>query len=193
MIGCAMACDELLKIVENSDKPIVMGFDMEWPFSFKTGPGKTAVIQISPDLDVTYLLHVSEIKKLPMGLCKLLAHPLVRLTGNNIKNDVRKLSRDFQVSDVDKIIENCIDCGTFANEVLPFTQRWSLEGLVEYLLNMRISKDKKVRMSKWSIIPLNDDQKIYAATDTYASLRVYLQIKKFQEDPSGIENLPLVI
>lgn len=58
---------------------------MEWPFSFQTGAGKTALIQISPNLDITYLLHVSELKNLPAGLCEFLAHPNVRLTGNNIK------------------------------------------------------------------------------------------------------------
>ncbi|XP_044746392.1 Werner Syndrome-like exonuclease [Coccinella septempunctata] len=193
LIGCAMACDELLKVAKQSEEILVIGFDMEWPFSFKTGPGKTALIQISPNLDITYLLHVSEMKNLPAGLCELLAHPKIRLTGNNIKNDIRKLARDFKVTDVEKIIENCIDCGVFANDVLSFSRRWSLAALVEYLLNMRISKDKKVRMSKWGVIPLSKEQMIYAATDTYASLKVYLEIKKLKNDPSLIEKLPQIV
>ncbi|XP_045480598.1 Werner Syndrome-like exonuclease [Harmonia axyridis] len=193
LIGCAMACDELLKIADTSKDVLVIGFDMEWPFSFQTGAGKTALIQISPNLDITYLLHVSELKNLPAGLCEFLAHPNVRLTGNNIKNDVRKLSRDFKVINVEKIIENCIDAGVFANEVLPTSRRWSLAALVEHLLNMRISKDKKVRMSKWAIIPLSKDQETYAATDTYASLKVYLEIKKLQNDPSLIEKLAVIV
>ncbi|KAK9890365.1 hypothetical protein WA026_010458 [Henosepilachna vigintioctopunctata] len=179
-------------MVEESNDTMIMGFDMEWPFSFQTGPGKTALIQISPNLEVSYLLHVSELKKLPVGLCTLLAHPKVRITGNNIKNDVRKLARDFHLTDVEKIIDNCIDCGVFANEVLPLTQRWSLEKLVQSVLGMRINKDKKVRMSKWGVIPLSKHQKSYAATDTYASLKVFLQLKLLQKDPSSIENLPII-
>lgn len=47
---------------------------------------------------------------------------------------MRKLARDFKVNDVEKIIENCIDAGVFANSVLPFTKRWSLAALVEYIV-----------------------------------------------------------
>lgn len=63
----------------------MLGFDMEWPFSYQTGPGKTAVIQISPDLTTCYILHVSELKNLPKSLSELLIHPKVRLSGVNIK------------------------------------------------------------------------------------------------------------
>lgn len=63
----------------------VVGFDMEWPFSFVNGPGKTAVIQISPTLDDCYIFHVSNLKKLPATLIQFLTHQKVRLTGINIK------------------------------------------------------------------------------------------------------------
>lgn len=124
---------------------------MEWPFSFQTGPGKTAVMQISPDLNTSYVFGFSKIDKLPMSVCVLLSHPKVRLTGVNIKkysffiklvniyttncfSDVHKLGRDFKVASKDKMLENCIDSGVFANEVLPVRQRWSMEKLVGYLV-----------------------------------------------------------
>lgn len=69
---------------DNSTHKIVMGFDMEWPFSFQTGAGKTAVIQLSPDLNSCFILHVSEMETLPDNFKKLLIHPKVRLTGVNI-------------------------------------------------------------------------------------------------------------
>lgn len=58
---------------------------MEWPFSFQTGSGKTAVIQISPNLDECFIFHVSTLKSLPKSLTELLAHDNVRLAGVNIK------------------------------------------------------------------------------------------------------------
>lgn len=64
---------------------LILGFDMEWPFSFQTGSGKTAVIQISPMLDECFIFHVSTFKNLPKSLTELLAHDNVRLTGVNIK------------------------------------------------------------------------------------------------------------
>lgn len=40
---------------------------------------------------------------------------------------------------------------------------------------MKINKDKKVRMSKWHVVPLNTEQQIYAAIDGYVSIRVQNQ------------------
>lgn len=68
-----------------SNENYIVGFDLEWPFSFKTGPGKVAVIQISPTLNKCYVLHVSTLKKLPKALIEFLQHPNVRLSGVNIK------------------------------------------------------------------------------------------------------------
>lgn len=34
---------------------------------------------------------------------------------------------------------------------------------------MRINKDKKVRNSKWHVMPLTKEQQIYAAIDAYVS------------------------
>jgi len=184
LIDCALACDDLLNLANKClEETLVVGFDMEWPFSFQTGPGKTALIQISPSLDICHLLHIPNLKSLPQGLVEFLQHPKVRLTGVNIKNDVRKLSRDFAIFDVDKLIANCVDSGVLANTILPFTQRWSMEKLVDYVLKMKISKDKKVRMSKWHVLPLKENQKKYAAIDGYASLLLYLELKKLEKVP----------
>lgn len=68
-----------------TEDEFVVGFDMEWPFNFQTGSGKTALIQISPSLDICYLLHLPQIEKLPKGLTEFLHHPKVKLTGVNIK------------------------------------------------------------------------------------------------------------
>lgn len=182
LIDCALACDDLLTMANKcTEETFVIGFDMEWPFSFQTGPGRTALIQISPSLDICHLLHLPELKKLPKVLKEFLEHPKVRITGVNIKNDIRKLCRDFKgLFDVDQLLANCIDSGVMANKILPFTQRWSMEKLVDYVLKMKISKDKKVRMSKWHVMPLSKPQKIYAAIDGYASLLLYQELKKWE-------------
>ncbi|XP_044257076.1 Werner Syndrome-like exonuclease [Tribolium madens] len=180
-VDCALACDNLIKLADEAADVLVLGFDIEWPFSFQTGPGKAALIQISPDLNTCYLIQISDLKKIPKGLTVLLAHPKIRITGVNIKNDIRKLSRDFSGFDVEKIIENCVDSGVLANQVLPFQQRWSMEKLVTFLLKMTICKDNKVRMSKWHVSPLSKEQLDYAATDAYASLVLYNELKKREE------------
>lgn len=64
---------------------IPIAFDMEWPFTFQTGPGKTAVIQLCANVDVCYVFHIAELKKLPAALVQLLTHDKVCLNGVNIK------------------------------------------------------------------------------------------------------------
>lgn len=72
--------------VEKQKEDIVpMAFDMEWPFSFQTGPGKSSVIQICVDEKCCYVYQLTNVKKLPSALVALINHPKVRLHGVNIK------------------------------------------------------------------------------------------------------------
>ncbi|XP_012252541.2 Werner Syndrome-like exonuclease [Athalia rosae] len=176
---CAMACDDLLQQIKKTADPIVpIGFDLEWPFSWKTGSGKTALAQICMDYKICHLLHIYELKALPAAFVELLSHPKVKLVGVNIKNDVWKLGRDFKDFPAQKVVENnCFDCGKFANETLNRSCRWSMANLTAYLLRKEISKDPKVRQSKWHIQPLSDQQKSYAATDAYVSLLLHNTIQ----------------
>lgn len=53
-------------------------------------------------------------------------------------------------------------------------QKWSLAGLVSLLLRLRLEKSQAVRCSNWEARPpLSGEQQAYAATDAWASLRVY--------------------
>lgn len=53
---------------------------------------------------------------------------------------------------------------------------WSLNGLVKHLFGKQLLKDKTVRCSNWEKFPLNEEQKLYAATDAYVRTRKDLQI-----------------
>lgn len=70
---------------QETNEMIPIAFDMEWPFTFQTGPGKTAVIQLCADVDVCYVFHLPNLKKLPAALIQLLLHDKVCLNGVNIK------------------------------------------------------------------------------------------------------------
>lgn len=187
---CAQICDNLIQeVTRNQEQFVPLGFDLEWPFSFQTGSGKTALAQICLDESVCYLLYLHSLKKLPAAFVQLLSHPKVKLVGVNIKNDVWKLGRDFQEFPAQKVVENnCWDCGTYANRVLKRSCRWSLAKLTAYLLKKRISKNPEVRMSKWHVRPLSDAQKTYAATDAYVSLLLHKTIanldKQSQDEDS---------
>lgn len=70
---------------QQTNEMIPIAFDMEWPFTFQTGPGKTAVIQLCANVDLCYVLHIANLKKLPAALVQLLLHDKVCLHGVNIK------------------------------------------------------------------------------------------------------------
>jgi len=67
---------------------VPIGFDVEWPFSFQTGSGKTALVQICLENSVCYILYVYSLKKLPAAFVELLCHSKVKLVGVNIKKSV---------------------------------------------------------------------------------------------------------
>lgn len=64
---------------------VPIAFDMEWPFSYKFGSGKSAVIQLCADVNVCYVFQISNLKRLPAALMCLLYHKKVCLHGVNIK------------------------------------------------------------------------------------------------------------
>lgn len=167
--GIAETCEELVKKIEQVEGDVAVAFDMEWTFNFQTGPEKTSLIQVCIDLDECFLFHLPQLKKLPASLYAFLNHPRVVLHGVNIKNDLRKLERDFSYIKADPMIEKCIDLGVWFNEVFGSSGRWSMERLVLQTLRLRVDKSRQVRMSKWHIFPLSENQQTYAAIDVFVS------------------------
>lgn len=85
MYICILSREEINR---SEEKVIPLGFDLEWPFNFQTGSGKTALVQICLDVDVCYLLHIYSLNKLPAAFIELLCHSKVILVGVNIKKSV---------------------------------------------------------------------------------------------------------
>ncbi|EAL41175.3 AGAP000530-PB [Anopheles gambiae str. PEST] len=186
----AFSCDQMMQWVEQQqeDRPIPIAFDLEWPFSFQTGPGRTALMQLCAAPDRCLLLQLSCLQKLPAALLQLLYHPRVLLHGVNVKNDFRKLARDFPAVSADLLIERCVELGQWYNRLHGTTGIWSLARLVEQVLRQRVSKDKRVRMSKWNVLPLSDDQKLYAAIDVYVGQLLYMKLAERQRQQEDAEN-----
>lgn len=194
MRDMAFACDQLFQWIESTsvnDHPVVpIAFDLEWPFSFQTGPGRTALMQLCVETNVCYLFQLSCLKKLPAAMLLLLNHPRVQLHGVNVKNDFRKLARDFPETNADRLIEKCVDLGAWYNRIHGSCGVWSMERLVLQVCRLRVDKNKKVRMSKWHVLPLSDDQKMYAAVDVYIGQEMYLKLKD-KEQKLELENKEL--
>ncbi|KAH8358969.1 hypothetical protein KR093_003618, partial [Drosophila rubida] len=176
----AASADEVMQWVEKQTNvdAVPMAFDMEWPFSFQTGPGKSSVIQICVDERCCYVYQLTNLKKIPAALVALINHPKVRLHGVNIKADFRKLQRDFPEVSAEPLIEKCVDLGVWCNEICETGGRWSLERLANFIAKKAMDKSKKVRMSKWHVIPLDENQLMYAAIDVYIGQVIYRELEQ---------------
>jgi hypothetical protein len=170
---CAETFDKLLTQIneetEDLNERLPVAFDMEWSFNWTSGPDKTSVIQICSDLNDCYVVQVSKMNRIPASFVAYLNHPKTLLHGVNIKNDLRKLERDFPYIKADPLIEKCVDLGTFYNQVFNSSERWSLANLALHTLKQKVDKSRQVRMSYWHMT-LSEKQLMYASLDVYVSI-----------------------
>ncbi|XP_046682443.1 Werner Syndrome-like exonuclease isoform X2 [Homalodisca vitripennis] len=178
---CCCVCEAILKKLETLEE-LIVGFDLEWPVDFRRGrgQGRTALIQFCPSQAVCYLFHVIEWNKLPKVFVNFISHPKVKLVGVNIRGDIWKLGRDFDISVAPIVENNAVELRHLANKVFSITDCWSLDRLVVYVLKKQLAKPEDVRLSNWAQIPLTNSQFEYAANDAYASLIVYNRLKELE-------------
>nr|XP_013810611.1 PREDICTED: Werner syndrome ATP-dependent helicase [Apteryx mantelli mantelli] len=150
-----------------------VGFDIEWPPSYTKGKmAKIAVIQICVTEEKCYLFHISSMSGFPKGLKRLLEDETIKKVGVGIEGDQWKLMSDFEIR-----LKSFVELADLANEKLKCKEIWSLNGLVKHLFGKQLLKDKSVRCSNWEEFPLNEKQKVYAATDAYAGFIIYQKLK----------------
>ncbi|KAM6268232.1 bifunctional 3'-5' exonuclease/ATP-dependent helicase WRN [Spheniscus humboldti] len=150
-----------------------VGFDIEWPPSSTKGKmAKIAVIQICVTEEKCYLFHISSMSGFPKGLKRLLEDETIKKVGVGIEGDQWKLMSDFEIK-----LKSFVELTDVANEKLKCKETWSLNGLVKHLFGKQLLKDKSVRCSNWEEFPLNEEQKLYAATDAYAGFIIYQKLK----------------
>ncbi|EHB18352.1 Werner syndrome ATP-dependent helicase [Heterocephalus glaber] len=151
----------------------VIGFDMEWPPIYNKGKlSRVALVQLCVSESKCYLFHISSMSVFPQGLKMLLENETIKKAGVGIEGDQWKLLRDFDIK-----LKSFVELTDVANQKLKCMEIWSLNGLVKHLFGKQLLKDKSIRCSNWSIFPLSEDQKLYAATDAYAGLIIYQKLE----------------
>eukprot|EP00658_Telonema_sp_P-2_P060342 TRINITY_DN49280_c0_g1_i2.p2 TRINITY_DN49280_c0_g1~~TRINITY_DN49280_c0_g1_i2.p2 ORF type:complete len:178 (+),score=39.13 TRINITY_DN49280_c0_g1_i2:427-960(+) len=146
-----------------------IGFDTETrPVFVKGDWHPVSLIQLStPTLAVVCLLEQGGGCSVTPRVAALLADPGTLKVGQGADADARALSTEQEVE-----VHGVVDLRPITT-AMGF-QKSSLRALSAVLLGIRVSKGQQ--MSDWSRRPLTAAQVRYAATDAWASLRVYQEL-----------------
>ena len=149
----------------------ILGVDTETRPVFKKGVSrKVALLQVST-LDVCYLFRLNVIG-ITDSIKTLLEDKKVPKIGLSLHDDMNMLHKraDFDAGNfID--LQNVV--GKFGIKDL------SLQKLYANLFHQKISK--RQRLTNWELVPLNDKQRGYAATDAWACIMIYNELKRLAE------------
>ncbi len=159
---------KLQKAVKILQKEKVVGFDTETKPSFKKGVNnQVALLQLSTR-NHAFLFRLNKIG-LPNEIRKLLADPNIIKPGVAIHDDIKILRNlgEFKPAGFVELQDHAKERG-----ILNF----SLKKLSAITCGFRISKGQQ--LSNWEADNLTDAQQIYAATDAWAALEIYLNFSE---------------
>ena len=145
-----------------------VGIDTETRPSFKKGTSyPVSLLQVST-LTVCYLFRLNQIKDLtPIG--ELFENKNVKKIGLSLSDDLRALTQRIRMTP-----KECFDIQNMVKDYGIF--ELSLQKIFAIVFNRRISKAQ--RLSNWEQKELTNAQQLYAATDAWATLLLYAQLKR---------------
>ncbi len=149
----------------------LLGVDTETRPSFKKGKmNSVALLQVSTE-DTCFLFRLNRIG-LPQSLLRLLEDTSVLKVGLSLKDDLAMLKRrgDFCPG-------NFLDLQEFVRKV--GIEDMSLQKIYANLFREKISKGQ--RLTNWEAEILTDGQKLYAATDAWACVRIYNELNELMQ------------
>ncbi|MBF0649012.1 MULTISPECIES: 3'-5' exonuclease [Dysgonomonas] len=149
-------------------KQTAIGFDTETRPAFRKGVShQIALMQLSTD-DTCFLFRLNIIG-LPDCLAEILVNPAIKKIGLSLKDDfsaIHKRNAAFVPS-------NFIELQSFVKNY--GIEDNGLQRIYGILFEKRISKGQ--RLSNWEADVLSDAQKMYAAIDAWACLKIYNELK----------------
>eukprot|EP00903_Cladosiphon_okamuranus_P019959 g18342.t1 len=98
-------------------------------------------------------------------------------TGVGVKGDCTRLQRFYGVE-----VRNVVDLpGLALQRKVDVGARRSLADLCLHLLGKRLQKEQHLRLSRWNVEKLTEEQLGYAARDAYASFQLYVRISELSD------------
>lgn len=158
---------EAQKAISYLEKFDAIGFDTETRPAFRKGvSNKIALMQLSTE-DTCFLFRLNIIG-LPDCLTGILANPGIKKIGLSLKDDfaaIRKRNPSVLLSFIE--LQSYVKFYGIEDN--------GLQRIYGILFGKRISKGQ--RLSNWEADTLSDAQKMYAAIDAWACLRIFNELK----------------
>ena len=156
---------DMMKVL---NKESVIGFDTETKPVFSKGKrNQVALLQIATK-DTCYLIRLNKIG-FPEKLVQLFTNEDILKIGLSIKDDflmLRGRNNGMEPKGFIELQTFVKDYGILDN---------SLQKIYAILFGKKLSKAQ--RLSNWEAVELTHSQKMYAALDAIACLRIYLELK----------------
>lgn len=159
--------EDARKAVSYLNRCEVVGVDTETRPSFKKGKiNKVALLQISTE-DTCFLFRLNHIG-IPDFLVEFLQNDVLKI-GLSLRDDFSMLRRS---NDKDPKVGNWIELQDYVSR-FGIAEK-SLQKIYAILFGQKISKSQ--RLSNWEADVLTEAQQQYAATDAWATLRIYQKL-----------------
>ena len=158
----------------------ILGFDTETKPCFQKGQtNKVALLQVSSP-QLCFLFRLNFIG-LPQCILQLLADERITKVGLSINEDLNKMRVYRQFRN-----------GRFL-ELQNFVEKFGIEDkslrkLYANVFGQKISK--RQQLSNWEANVLTEPQKLYAATDAWACIRLYQELLRLREVGFHLEKVP---
>ena len=149
----------------------ILGFDTETRPSFKRGfQHKVALLQVATE-DICFLFRLNHTGLSP-AIVRLLEDTTVPKIGLSWHDDLNSLHRlgHFKTGHFIDIQNHVSELGI---------EDLSLQKIYANLFGQKISK--RQQLSNWEADILSDKQKLYAATDAWACIKIYEEIIRLKE------------
>ncbi|MFZ3229444.1 MAG: 3'-5' exonuclease [Pseudobdellovibrio sp.] len=158
---------ELEAVAAELNSAIQLGFDTETKPSFKKGEVyKVALLQLSTETNA-YLIRLHYITN-HLIIKNIFESDKILKVGVAIRDDIKQLQKHFQFEP-----KNFIELQDVAKD--KGLKNFGLKGMAAEVMNGALSKGPK--MTNWELPILTEPQLMYAATDAWIGLALYLKIK----------------
>jgi ribonuclease D len=146
----------------------LVGLDVEWlPNWQRNMDNPVAIIQLCIER-ACLVFQIYHASRVPESLVAFLENRDNTFVGVGIKDDVKKLNRDYSLH-----VANFVELGSLAAKRLGEHLRSAgLKRLALIVLGKDLEKPKKITMSRWNNLRLTPQQVQYACIDAFASFEI---------------------